>query len=193
MTDNRGKKKFRRALTELNALKEYDPDLIRQMQEGFCEAVDDHVTWLRIKGVPDLLLSDEPKGEQIDVDMLLWLQNALTDVLAGHKSDFLEPTTSKGSGLQSERSLKKKLIKDAVFYRYCVKEGLIRDPEPLKTIALSYGVGNSDVQKWLQDQEFHDVNCHDPKNPPDANCVRSLLEIHGEMYRKLFSSLKYRK
>ena len=80
-----------------------------------------------------------------------------------------------------------------MFYRYCVKEGLIRDPEPLKTIALSYGVGNSDVQKWLQDQEFHDVNCHDPKNPPDANCVRSLLEIHGEMYRKLFSSLKYRK
>jgi len=92
MTDNRGRIKFISAMTELNEIKEYDLDLIRKLQEGFCEAVDDHMTWLRTQGVPNLLLSDEPKGEQLDTEMLIWLQNALRDVLAGHKSPFLEPT-----------------------------------------------------------------------------------------------------
>ena len=91
MTDNRGRIKFITAMTELNEIKEYDPELIRELQEGFCEAVDDHITWLRTQGVPNLLLSEEPKGEQLDPEMMIWLQNALRDVLAGHKSPFLEP------------------------------------------------------------------------------------------------------
>ena len=98
MTDDRGRSKFIRANTELNEIKEYDPELIRKMQEGFCEAVDDHLAWLGTQGVPDLLLSDEPKGELFDKEMMLWMQNALRDVLAGHKSPFLEPTNTKDSG-----------------------------------------------------------------------------------------------
>tara|TARA_B110000444_G_scaffold190690_1_gene180368 strand:+ start:241 stop:537 length:297 start_codon:yes stop_codon:yes gene_type:complete len=97
MTDARGRIKFIRAMTELNEIKEYDPELIRELQEGFCEAVDDHMTWLRTQGVPNLLLSDEPKGEQLDPEMMIWLQNALKDVLAGHKSPFLAPTNEDGS------------------------------------------------------------------------------------------------
>ena len=187
MTDERGRSKFIRANTELNEIKEYDPELIRKMQEGFCEAVDDHIAWIRTKGVPDLLLSDEPKGEQFDKEMMLWIQNALRDVLAGHKSPFLEPTNSKVSGALVGTSLKKKLIKDAVFYCYCVEKRLIKDPEPVKTIALSYGVSTYDVQKWGEDPEFEHVKHYDTKEPPDPYSIRSLLEIHGEMYRKNFS------
>ena len=96
MTDNRGPIKFIRANTELNEIKEYDSELIREMQEGFCEAVDDHLAWLRTQGVPHLLLSDEPKGEPLDPEMMLWVQNALRDLLNGQKSPFLEPTNTKG-------------------------------------------------------------------------------------------------
>jgi hypothetical protein len=60
----------------------------------------------------------------------------------------------------------KNLKKDAVFYRYCVEKGLIKDPEPVKTIALSYGVSTSAVQEWGQDSKFEHVKRHDPKAPP---------------------------
>ena len=89
-----------------------------------------------------------------------------------------------------KKPLQKKLIEDAVFYRYCVEKGLIKDPKPVKTIALSYGVNTSAVQKWGEDSEFEHVKCHDPKKSPDPYSIRSLLEIHGEMYRKNFSLKK---
>jgi len=86
-----------------------------------------------------------------------------------------------------QKNLQKKLIENAVFYRYCVEKKLIIDPDPLKTIALSYGVRMSSVHKWEQDPEFEHVRRHDPKETPDLYSIRSLLEIHGEMYRKNFS------
>ena len=89
-----------------------------------------------------------------------------------------------------KQTLQKKLIEDAVFYRYCVEKKLIIDPDPVKTIALSYGVSVSCVQKWEQDPKFKHVKCHDPKETPDPYSIRSLLEIHGEMYRKNFSLKK---
>ena len=85
-----------------------------------------------------------------------------------------------------QTTLQKKLIEDAVFYRYCVEKKLIIDPDPVKTIALSYGVSVSSVRKWEQDPNFEHVKCHDPKESPDPYSIRSLLEIHGEMYRKKF-------
>ena len=190
MTDNRGRSKFVHAKSVLNETKEYAPKLIKKLQEGFCEAVDDHLDWLRTQGGPHLLLSEKPKGEQFDTEMMLWIQKALRDVLAGHKSPFLEPTTAEGIGSLGESYLKKKLIEDAVFYRHCVEKGLIKDPEPVKTIALSYGVSTSAVQKWGEDPEFEHVKRHDPKEPPDPYGIRSLLEIHGEIYRKKFSPKK---
>jgi hypothetical protein len=90
----------------------------------------------------------------------------------------------------SQKTLQRKLIEDAVFYRYCVERKLIMDPDPVKTIALSYGVSISSVQKWEQDPEFEHVKRHDPKEAPDPYSIRSLLEIHGEMYRKNFSLKK---
>ncbi|MBH89276.1 MAG: hypothetical protein CMF71_03460 [Magnetovibrio sp.] len=190
MSNDRGKKKFRRAMTRLNSLQKHDPKLIRELQEGFVEAVNEHVTWLRAKSVPQLWRSDEPKGEPIDLDLLLWLQNAFTDVLAGHKNDFLEPTTSETTSTIEKRSLQRKLIEDAVFYRHCVELSLIKDPAPLETIALSYGVGVSSVQSWVRDPEFQHVKSADPEECFDPYSIRSLLEIHGEMYRKLSSTLK---
>ena len=87
----------------------------------------------------------------------------------------------------SQKLPQKKLIEGAVFYRYCVEKKIIVDPEPLKTIALSYGVSTSSVKKWEQDPEFKHVKCHDQKEPPDPYNIRSLLEIHGEIYRKKFT------
>tara|TARA_Y100001970_G_C13729836_1_gene600944 strand:- start:63 stop:356 length:294 start_codon:yes stop_codon:yes gene_type:complete len=96
MTSNRGRIKFVRAMTELNEIKEYDPDLIRELQEAFCEAIDDYLIWLRSQGIPDLLLANEPKGEKLDPDMMTWLQTVFKDLLAGHNSPFLEPTKQRG-------------------------------------------------------------------------------------------------
>lgn len=90
----------------------------------------------------------------------------------------------KSESVMPQKPLQKKLIEDAVFYQYCVKRGLVKDPEPVKTIALSYGVSTSTVQKWEQDPDFDYVKRHDPNDPPDSYGIRSLLEINGEMYRK---------
>ena len=92
-----------------------------------------------------------------------------------------------------QKTLQRKLIEDAVYYRYCVERKRIVDPDPVKTIALSYGVSISSVQKWEQDPEFEHVKRHDPKETPDPYSIRSLLEFHGEMYRKNFSPKNDRK
>ena len=96
MTTNRGRIKFIRAMTELNELKEYDSELIKELQEAFCEAVDDYIIWHRTQGIPALLRSKEPKGEQLDPEMMAWLQNIFMDLLAGHRSPFLEPSNQGG-------------------------------------------------------------------------------------------------
>lgn len=86
-----------------------------------------------------------------------------------------------------KKPLQKKLIEGAIFYQYCVKKKLITDPDPIKTISLSYGVSTSSVQQWEQDLEYECIKRHDPKDPPDPYNIRALLEIHGEMYRKSFT------
>ena len=95
-----------------------------------------------------------------------------------------------GKSVMPKQTLQKKLIEDAVFYRYCVEKKLIMDPDPLKTIALSYGVRIDTVQKWEQDPEFEHIRRDDQKGALDTYSIRSLLEIHGEMYRKNFSQKK---
>ena len=89
-----------------------------------------------------------------------------------------------------KKSSYKRLIENAVYYLHCVESGFIRDPEPKKTIAFSYGVNISAVQKWSEDPVFYYVRTQKKEESFDPYSVRSLLEIHGEMYRKHFSSSK---
>ena len=124
--------------------------------------------------------------------MLIWIQTALGVVLDGHHSEFLEPTT-KGSGVLGKAPFQKKLIEDAVFYRYCVEEKLIADTAPMKRIAELYGVTRDAVLKWVNDPEFEHVKRHDPENPPHPANVEYLIEVHGKLYRKLYSPLRDRK
>ena len=185
MTNFRGRKKWRWAISIIRDTNEHDPYLVKRMQEGFCEAVDDHNAWLR----------SDSEGRQIDQDMLDWLQSAFRDVLGGHKSKFLEPQGS-GRGRQKKTDHQIRLIENAVFYRHCVKQGLIEDPEPVKTIASLYGVSKRAVQTWIKSQEFEHVKQGDPHpnymtgGRLDPVIISSLLESHGLMYLRLYSPLK---
>jgi hypothetical protein len=187
MTDFRGRKKWEWAISIIRDTKEYDPYLIKRMQEGFCEAVDDHNAWLR----------SDLEGRQIDQDMLDWLQSAFRDVLGGHKSKFLEPQVS-GGGRLKKTDHQKRLIEDAVFYRHCVEQGLIEDKAPVKTIASLYGVSKRAVQTWVKSPEFEHVKQRDPHEKwttggfLDPVIFKSIIESHGLMYVRLYSPLKER-
>ena len=188
MKDNpyfRGQKKWGWAMSIMRDTLEYDPYLIKRVQEGFCEAVDDHNAWLG---------SDE-EGKQIDPDMLDWLQNAFRDVLSGNKSKFLEPQRT-GRARRKKTDQQIKLIEDAVFYRHCVEQGLIQDPEPVKTIASLYGVSKRAVQIWIKSPAFEHIKHRDPHGQwstagrLDPVIARCILESHGLMYLRLYSPLK---
>ncbi len=184
----RGRDKFVRAKAEINEKQEIIPNRVREMQEAICEAVDDHLAWFRTRNKPP----DKQEGKQFDGEMLLWIQTALEVVLAGHHNEFLEPTI-RGSGVLGKSPFQKKLIEDAVFYRYCVGIKLIADRQPIKRISESYGVSREAVYKWLKDPEFEHVKHYDPEYPPHPSNVLYLLDVHGELYRKLFSPLRERK
>ena len=187
MTDFKGRKKWIWAMSIMRDTKEQDPYLIERVQEGFCEAVDDHNAWLR----------SDTEGKQIDQEMLDWLQYAFREVLGGHKSNFLEP---QGTGRRrlKKTDQQKKLIEDAVFYRHCVEQRLIEDPEPVKTIASLYGVSKRAVQTWVKSPEFEHVKQRDPHEQwstggrLDPIIAKSILESHGLMYLRLYSPLKDR-
>ena len=185
----RGREKFVRAKAEINEKQEIIPNRVREMQEAICEAVDDHLAWFRTRNEPP----DKQEGKEFDSEMLLWIQSALEVVLDGHHSEFLEPTIKKGIGGLGRAPLQKKLIEDAVFYRYCVTEKLIADQGPIKRISELYGVSREAVHKWVKDPEFEHVKRHDPENPPRPADVQFLIEEHGKMYRKLYSPLRERK
>tara|TARA_B100000676_G_C17873777_1_gene730083 strand:+ start:368 stop:955 length:588 start_codon:yes stop_codon:yes gene_type:complete len=185
----RGRKKWVWAKDIINDTMEFDPNLIREMQEGFCEAVDDHWAW--IKG--------EPEGKQIDPEMLDWLQNAFRDLLSGNKSKFLE--TQKISRVRKKKTDHQiKLIEDALFYLKCVEQRLIQDPEPIKKIASLYGVSMRAVLIWIKSPEFEQVKHRDPHYYEqwktggrfDPVIAESVLESHGLMYSRLYSQLKRR-
>ncbi len=182
----RGTKKWNWAMGIMRDTLEYDdPHLIQKVQEGFCEAVDDHNAWL----------GSDSEGRQIDPDMLDWLQYAFKDVLSGSRSKFLEPQTTNRQRLK-KTAHQKKLIEDAVFYIYCVEHGLIKDQEPVKKIADLYGVSKRSVHAWVKSPEFEDVKRRDPHQywPTggrlDPVIAISSLESHGLMYLRLYSPLK---
>ena len=184
----RGRSKFVRAKAEINEKQEIIPNRVREMQEGICEAIDDHLAWIRTRNNPP----DKQEGKQFDEELLIWIQTALGVVLAGHHNEFLEPTI-KGSGVLGRSPFQKKLIENAVFYRCCVEAKLIADTAPMKRITELYGVSREAVLKWVNDPEFEHVKRHDPDKPPHPASVADLLEVHGKLYRKLYSPLRDRK
>jgi len=182
----RGIKKWQWAMGIMRDTSEYDDAyLIKKVQEGFCEAVDDHNAWL----------GSCSEGRQIDPDILDWLQYAFKDVISGRKSKFLEPQKNV-QGRSKKTPHQKKLIEDAVFYRHCVELGLIKDRQPVKRIASLYGVSKRVVQTWIKSPEFEHVKQRNPheywqtSGRFDPIIAESLLESHGLMYLRLYSSLK---
>ena len=184
----RGRSKFVRAKAEINEKQEIIPNRVREMQEAICEAIDDHLAWFRTRNEPP----DKQEGKEFDLEMLIWIQTALGVVLDGHHSEFLEPTI-KGSGVLGRSPFQKKLIENAVFYRYCVEAKLIADTAPMKRISELYGVSREAVHKWVKDPEFEHVKRHDPENPPFPQNAKGQLEANSHLYRKLYSPLRERK
>ena len=182
----RGVKKWQWAMGIMRDTKEFDdPYLIKSVQEGFYEAVEDHNVWL----------GSDSEGRQIDPEILDWLQYAFRDVISGRRSKFLEPQKTK-KGRLKKTSHQKKLIGDAVFYRHCVQLGLIDDHMPVKKIAALYGVSKRAVQMWIKSPEFEHVKNRDPHSywatggRLDPVIAESILESHGLMYLRLYSPLK---
>ena len=190
MTDNpnfRGMKKWSWAMGIIRDTLEHDPYLIRRLQEGFCEAVDDHNAWL----------GSDTEGRQIQPDILDWLQFSFREVLGGHKSKFLEPQNS-DRAKRRKTDQQKKLIEDAVFYRHCVEQGLIEDQDPVKTISSLYGVSRRAVQTWVKSPDFEHVKDRNPHEQwstagrLDPVIAVNILESHGLMYLRLYSPMKDR-
>ena len=93
MSEYQGQKKWLSAMRALSKKQEKDPELIREIQEGFCEAVDDHFAWVRTKNKNFNQLTPQPRAlcknaKKLDDSIFIWLLVAFNDVLAAHRSPF---------------------------------------------------------------------------------------------------------
>ena len=97
MSEHQGQKKWLSAMRASSKKQGKDPELIKETQEGFCEAVDDHFAWVRTKNKNFNQLTPQLRAlcknaKKLDDNVLIWLLGTFNDVLAGHRSPFFEST-----------------------------------------------------------------------------------------------------
>jgi len=159
------------------------PEVIKEMQLSFMEALEEHIAWMMTK---DNLPPNKVEGHPMMAEMAHGLKYYIEEIISGHRSSYLEPLP-KGKGKVGRHPNEMSCIGDAVRYRYYVEIGKIKDKRPTERIhewfGKSEGLNIRTVKTWFSDPKFSHVKTYDRDKYP-ADAVKKYAEYAGGWYKK---------